>query len=301
MDNLLAYTIAEIGKRNPISAKALKKNLDKADDTYLLRANLFFAKYNKYLKTIDKDLGYSIDCYFHLVADMFDERVKFLETGTYSSTSFIEVNNRVYADPEIMNYHMHGLVLAQFLWPEQYKRIDFFANNLPSYKDGIHRYLEIGGGHGIYIDTAVNILQDDTCFDLVDISLSSLNIAKGILDNLKINYIHKDIFDFEEDEKYDFITMGEVLEHLEEPCKMLKKIYDLLADDGTFYLTTPANAPMIDHIHLFNNEDEIRDMIIDSEFHIKDEIAIYSKAMPLEMARELKVPLMYAAFLTKKV
>jgi len=301
MDNLLFYIVTEIEKRNQVTAKALKKNLERVDDAYLNRANSFFAKYHRYLRSIGKGFDYSIDCYFHLVADMFEERVMFLETGRYSSTSFIEVNKRVYANPEIMNYHMHGLILAQFLWPDQYKRIDFFANNLPSYRESVHHYLEIGGGHGLYIDTAVNILQDETSFDLVDISLSSLNIAKGILDNPKINYIHKDIFDFEEDKKYDFITMGEVLEHLEEPCKMLKKIYHLLADDGTFYMTTPANAPMIDHIHLFNNEDEIKEMITDAGFIIKDEIAIYSKTMPLEIARELRIPLMYAAFLTKKV
>ena len=56
--------------------------------------------------------------------------VQFVETGKYTSTSFDEVENRVYGNDTIMTYHMHGLVLGQFLWFEQYERFKFFKENL---------------------------------------------------------------------------------------------------------------------------------------------------------------------------
>lgn len=51
---------------------------------------------------------------------MLEERLAFIRKGTYSNTSFEEVEKNVYATPEVMSYHMHGLVLAQFLWFDQY-------------------------------------------------------------------------------------------------------------------------------------------------------------------------------------
>ena len=300
MEDLLTDIVKHIESISPISAKRLKKHLAKADAVYRERAKSFLSKYKNYLESIGKDFQYSIDCYLHMTADMFRERENFLETGRYSNTSFIDVNARVYANPEVMDYHMHGLVLAQFLWTDQYKRFSFFADNLPAFKNKIRNYLEIGGGHGLYIYEAERIFGSVTVFDLVDISTSSLNLAKGILNPSAINFIHKDIFDFDEKNKYDFITMGEVLEHLEEPEKMLQKIHRLLSGDGVFFITTPANAPMIDHIYLFNNANEIREMIDANGFIIDKEVYAFSEDIPEETAMELKIPLMFVAFLKKK-
>ncbi|MBC7643004.1 MAG: class I SAM-dependent methyltransferase [Flavobacterium sp.] len=245
-------------------------------------------------------IDFGVTCYLHMIDDMLEERYNFLRTGQYSNTSFEAVEKRVYGDSKIMDYHMHGLVLAQFLWFDQYDRILFFMDNFKKYKLHTNNYLEIGGGHGLYINQAIKILPEITHFEMVDISQSSLNLAKGILDTDKIKFYLKNIFDFSSSEKYDFVTMGEVLEHVEQPLELLKKAAELLNEDGVFYITTPINAPMIDHIYLFSNEQEIREMIHAANFEIIDEKIVISEKITSEKAAKQKVPIMYAAFLKKQ-
>ena len=57
----------------------------------------------------------------------------------------------------------------------------------------------------------------------------------------------------------------------------LLKIYNILKKDGTFFITVPINSPAIDHIYLFNNENEIREMILSAGFKIEDEILAKSE------------------------
>ncbi len=55
--------------------------------------------------------------------------------------------------------------------------------------------------------------------------------------------IEKDTLPFEKN-SFDLITMTEVLEHLQfQPLDTLRKVHDVLKDDGLFLLTTPALGP----------------------------------------------------------
>ncbi len=300
MSSPLETILSTITTKDPAHAQKLKTNLAELKETYKKEANAFFNTYKAYLEKQAMTLEYGVDCYLHLIEDMIEERYQFIYTGHYSNTSFEDVEKRIYGNPEIMKYHMHGLVLAQFLWFDQYERFLFFKENLKKYIKNQHAYLEIGGGHGLFIGEAVRLLPDINRFDMVDISQSSLDLAKGIIDTPTINYYLKDIFDFSDNETYDFITVGEVIEHVENPLKLLKKIKELLSDEGVCYMTTPINAPMIDHIYLFSNENEIRDLIHAAGFEILEEKIVISEKITKERAIKNKVPIMYAAFLKKK-
>ena len=105
------------------------------------------------------------------------------------------------------------------------------------------------------------------------------------------------VFDFADEPVYDFITMGDVLEHVEEPQELLSKLKRLLAPGGRVYLTTPANAPMLDHIYLFRNAQEIRDLIHECGFAIEFEVKQYAVDIPDLRAEQMKIPMMFGAFL----
>src|ERR1700733_10479163 len=127
-------TICEqIASLNPIHGKRLKKNLPSFDERYHRLAEAFFERYAAILHREKKSLEYAIGCYLQMVADVNVETVEFQHTGKYSSSSFEEVNRRVYARPETMEYHMHGLILSQFLWKHHYLMFDYFITNLPRY------------------------------------------------------------------------------------------------------------------------------------------------------------------------
>jgi 2-polyprenyl-3-methyl-5-hydroxy-6-metoxy-1,4-benzoquinol methylase len=302
MERNLDYIINQIGIKNPMHYKKLKKDLKLCDADFFNRAEIFLNRYKALLEDDKKDLDYAIDCYLKLLADVKIETDKFIVTGEYSSKSFEEVNKRVYDNPEIMDYYMHGLLLAQFLWIQNYKMFLFFIDLLYSRTTPIKSYLEIGGGHGLYISEAIDILGiRNTQYDFVDISQSSIDLAKKMIKNEAVNYIHSDIFEYNPDIKYDFITMGEVLEHVEEPIKLLKKISSLLNNNGRILITTPANAPMIDHIYLFKNVADIRNILEGAGFNIDDELYAYAEDVTTDIAERFKIPLRYAGCLSKKV
>lgn len=298
MPEILEYIIDKISAANPVSAKKLRKNYAKFSAQHIREAEEFLELYSVYLKSISKDIDYAVGCYMKMTGDMFIERMKFLETGEYSNKLYKDVDEKIYSNPEIMDYHMHGLAIGQFLWPDQYIRFRFFSDNLMKYIP-IGSYLEIGGGHGLYVREAVKQLEGKCDFTVIDISQSSLNICKNMSSEKNVKFILKDIFEYHHTDKFDFITVGEVIEHLEDPLKLLKKIHSILNDDGTVYLTTPVNAPMIDHIYLFNNVNEIKELLQQAGFKIVDDVQAYSEDLPEELAIQYKIPLMYACFLKK--
>lgn len=296
---MISHIVEQISSKNHLHGKKIIKNQSKFDNDYFIRANHFLNKYSNLLRAENKTIDYSIDCYLQMIADVNYESVQFLKTGEYSSKSFDEVNQRVYNNPEVMEYYMHGLLLSQFLWTHHYDILLYFNKRISENSKNINSYLEVGGGHGLYISEAINIIGNNSIYDLVDISKSSIEIAKKLINNDKVNYILSDVFEFFPEHQYDFITMGEVLEHVENPVTLLKKLHSLLSDDGELFITTPTNAPAIDHIYLFKNADDIRKVITEAGFKIEKEQCIYSEDMPAEKAEKYKISMMYAGMLIK--
>lgn len=300
MDQLLKEIHQKIELLSPVHAKKLKKNLESFDEAYYPLAEGFLHKYKAFLDKEGKTMDYAIDCYLSMISDMNIETVEFARSGKYSSSTFSEVNERVYANPGIMEYYMHGLLMSQFLWRHHYQIFDYFTKSLPAYAGKVSSYLEIGAGHGLYLAQALDILGPKTAFTVVDISQSSIDLARKLTDDPRVAFNVKDIFDFADDVRYDFICMGEVLEHVEDPVKLLNKLQKMLADDGTLFITTPTNAPAIDHIYLFNNIEEIQDMLRGAGFDITSEVFYSSEDVSPERAAKFKIALLYGAFLKKK-
>lgn len=269
------------------------------DSRYDELADDFFGKYVQILAVEGKTLDYSIDCYLQMIADVNTETLEFLRTGKYTSSTFDEVNCRVYARPETMEYYMHGLLLSQFLWKHHYQMFDYFTTTLPRYAEPVKSYLEVGVGHGFYLSRALEVLGDKATLTAVDISETSIELAKRFINDGRITYNLKNVFDFNNGEKYDFITLGEVLEHVEDPLSLLVKLNTLLSDNGVLFFTTPTNAPAIDHIYLFNNVEEIRDIVKSAGFKIASEMSFLSEDVSVEKAEKYKVAVLYGAFLKK--
>lgn len=299
MSLLLNYIIDKIAAANALHGKKLKKNTNSFDVIYDAKADAFLTRYESVLRKKNKTIDFAIDCYLQMLADVNYETVQFIRTGRYSSQSFEEVRKKVYANPGVMTYYMHGLMLSQFLWAHHYKIFTAFCDTILRKKQEIKHYLEIGGGHGLYLSEAVNALNGATDFTLVDISPSSIEMTQEWLGNAHVNYLVRDVFDFNPDIKFDFITMGEVLEHVENPVALLKKVSSLLTENGYLWITTPANAPAIDHIYLFRNAAGIRTVIYEAGFRIEEEMMAYAEDVSDEVAEKFKVSMMYAGLLKK--
>jgi 2-polyprenyl-3-methyl-5-hydroxy-6-metoxy-1,4-benzoquinol methylase len=101
-------------------------------------------------------------------------------------------------------------------------------------------------------------------------------------------------------QRFEFITMGEVLEHVEDPLSLLVLLRRLLADGGAAFVSAPTNSPTIDHIHLFEHSDQIREMLAEAGLEIIEECTRYSEPVDEERAKRLKVAQMFAAFVQRR-
>ena len=100
--------------------------------------------------------------------------------------------------------------------------------------------LELGCFKGNFTKILSKHFNDITC---VEASIDAMNEAKKIVPDAK--YINDIFEDVNLDEKYDNIVLTHVLEHLDDPVRVLKRINDeWLSENGRFFLVTPnAMAP----------------------------------------------------------
>ncbi len=102
-------------------------------------------------------------------------------------------------------------------------------------------FLEMGSFKGDFTKRVQPHFDDITC---IEASSDAIDEAKGKLDD-KVQFVNARFEDAALPKKYDNIIMTHVLEHIDDPILVLKRINDeWLADGGRFFLVCPnANAP----------------------------------------------------------
>ena len=85
------------------------------------------------------------------------------------------------------------------------------------------------------------------------------------------------------------IVLGEVIEHLDDPKQILIKLSKLLNKNGVLWVTTPTNAPALDHVYLFKTKEEVFNLIKDSNLKINNWCAYFAEDVTEEIALKLKV------------
>lgn len=104
------------------------------------------------------------------------------------------------------------------------------------------RLLEVGTGAGELTSVAKELL-----FDITGIEIRPI-YAKNVSDRLNIPIYSIDFMDFETDNLFDIIILGDVLEHVSNPIKMLEKAYNLLDKEGVIWISTPNFESAFTHI-----------------------------------------------------
>jgi len=110
---------------------------------------------------------------------------------------------------------------------------------IPFFKEGA--ILELGSYKGDFTQRFLPFFNDITC---VEASSEAIEIAKAKLSD-RVKLVHSRFENVVLNSKYDNIVLTHVLEHLDNPVSILRKINDeWLSDTGRFFLVCPnANAP----------------------------------------------------------
>ena len=99
------------------------------------------------------------------------------------------------------------------------------------------------------------------------------------------------------DRKFDFLVMGEVLEHVEDPLEFLKKLKALSKEEAQVFITTCCNAPAVDHIYLFSNTNEVRTLCESAGFTVEKEFFAPHPGTSLEESEKRLLPINLAMVL----
>ncbi len=102
-------------------------------------------------------------------------------------------------------------------------------------------FLELGSFKGDFTRRFLEHFDDVTC---VEASTEAIAIAKEKFGD-KVNFVNSLFETVNLPRKYDNIVLTHVLEHIDDPIKVLKRINDeWLSENGRFFLVCPnANAP----------------------------------------------------------
>jgi 2-polyprenyl-3-methyl-5-hydroxy-6-metoxy-1,4-benzoquinol methylase len=114
---------------------------------------------------------------------------------------------------------------------------------LESFKPFIQKgnCLELGSFKGDFTKRLLPVFDDITCVEVSDVAI---RFAENILGD-KVKFVNALFEKVELPGKYDNIVLTHVLEHLDDPVRVLKRINDeWLSDHGRLFLVCPnANAP----------------------------------------------------------
>jgi 2-polyprenyl-3-methyl-5-hydroxy-6-metoxy-1,4-benzoquinol methylase len=291
--SLTSVLLAEVARLNPLHVDFMRKSTSELTPEETERLETYLS----YCADTGLTPDYIALSYDTVVKDHFREQVYFKRHGRYRYSSYAEVANSVYHNPEYMDLYMHGLAITEFLWPNHRAMYRFFLDTLP--KDMTGTYLEVGPGHGLFMIGAMRQGSFSECVG-VDVSETSIALTRSILEhpvygpfhNYRLE--HRDFLASDLVGPVDAIAMGEVLEHVEDAERFLAKARKLLAPNGYFYMSTAVNGGVIDHIYLFRSISEIDGLLTRVGFAIDDQIVIPHVGTTVEQCERERLPVSVA-------
>ena len=212
--------------------------------------------------------------YRHVCEDMIlDSEIHFRRTGEYPLSNFEEAARIVYSDAALMHRYMNGLLLSNVFWMNHANALecyvdDFLPNTLLN-----GRHLEVGPGHGLLLYFAAKSGRSVTITGW-DISSSSLDSTRRCLEQLgvglQVDLVCTDVLATAgTNARFDSIVLGEVLEHLEDPIRVLKNLRDCLDPGGLIWVNMPVNSPAPDHIYLIREPEGVVRLVEESGFVVE--------------------------------
>ena len=301
----LEELVAEIDKKDKLHSKKINGNIAYVKEHFPAQLDELLGLVKAYFKNLGLDSERIASDYLKMIKDMRTEGLYFYKHGKYRCDSQDIANEYVYSKPEVMTYYMNALLISQVMWKHHFNIFMYFQSHLKTLFKGYSTIciLDIGPGHGFFSYLVKKEFPDYETIDIVDISDTSLEMTKKIIgfDGEKIKYTKINIFDYDDSSKYDFIVLGEVLEHLDEPKQILIKLSKLLKPGGLLWITTPTNSPALDHVYLFKTKEEVLTLIADSGLVTVDSCNFFAEDMDEETALKTRITNLVGLFCKNKL
>ncbi len=296
--------VAEIEKKDKLHSKKIHSNISFLKEHFPAQLDELLGLVKAYFNNLSYTSERVAGDYLKMIRDMRTEGLFFYKYGKYRCDNQHIANEYVYSKPEVMTYYMNALLVSQVMWKHHFNIFMYFQDHLKTlFKNQLNpNILDIGPGHGFFSYLVKREFPDYEKLDIVDISETSLEMTKNIIgfDREKIKYYNLDIFEYDDANKYDFIVLGEVLEHLDDPKRILIKLSNLLKNGGLLWITTPSNSPALDHVYLFKTKEEVFNLISDAGLETVNSCNYFAEDMDEQTALKNKVTNLVGLFCKKK-
>jgi SAM-dependent methyltransferase len=173
--------------------------------------------------------------------------------------------------------YLYALTLSTVLNRSRYELFQDYRRTLEEHCSRQCAFLEVGAGNCLDAGFAssfgtVNVYEKN---ELTRAWPTILGLEKSI-------DLHIEEYRFDEPEAYDFVTMIEFLEHLENPGQCLENTARVLKEGGLAYLTFAIRMPQIDHLFNFTSIQECRDLVNQAGFDLIREQCLVDTYLPFE-------------------
>jgi len=301
----IAELLELVRSKSPLQFKRIRRSLNDQSVDFEKSFARFLREYKDFADARGFAMEEVVQAYIKMCNDMLSSQIYFSKHNQYPVNNQAEAFLAVYDSKDEMESYMLGLALSQFLWPTHYAMFRFFQKMLHQ-KSAAGSYLEVGPGHGLLFNEALRVLPNSATFAAVDISETSLNLTKEVVEffqlhDRKLSFRNEDISDFEETAHFEFIVAGELLEHVDEPVAVLRKLRTMMACDGVAFISTCVDCPTIDHVYHFQSIGEVREMLRNNGFEIVEDAVLPVEDLPLEDLKENKVTINYCAHLCRSL
>lgn len=275
--SFIDHSLKQLQKDYPLLfSDELTKFYQKTD--YADRANHVLSIYKNYIS--DKHWLSGIQHFAQVSYDFIYSQSQFIRQGHYTKNSENVLKNELYNSREkMLGYYLQGLFLTYALWPNHVKMYDYYLNEFITVCKEGDRVFELGVGHGLMAHTLLNA-QKSIHYTGVDISEHALHFTGNLLKRALIPYSQYQLHQYNIflDDPQKFATQTylaglccEVLEHVEQPHKILEFFKRILVPRAPLFITTVTNLAAEDHIYLFETVDDIHLLLDQCGFDIQSE------------------------------
>lgn len=230
-------------------------------------------------------LGALAEGYARFVQDVTRSQMLYENAGSYKHSSYAEVFESTYNNPEFMNFYHWGVYVTTFAWPHHLDICRFFHERFLPKMNSITesgRCLDLGSGSGVWSMLMLNANPGWSSHgvDISEFSISKateMAAASGFAERFKIE--KNDALEFSDPDLFDGAISCFLLEHLERPERLVENIANHLKPRGYVFLTGALTAAETDHITEFKSESELVDMAESAGLRV---VELLSAAPPLK-------------------
>lgn len=272
-----------------MSAAALEK---KYGDYYKTEADIVLRSIKAVCDGLSLDLEDEIGRYQAYVNGLIAMHKQYLKTFEYPAA------NPVFAaqgpcEGRMLRYNL-ALMFSIVFFIHRFEMYSYFREMFGKYAPKGGACLEIGTGAGL----DAGYMSDSSVVDTYDVNPCSKEYLDllGAKENVRF---HAEKYDFGKSEKYDFISMVELLEHVDDPVSYLTGARGALKPNGRAFFTFAVRMPQEDHIFHYKNISEAKAQVAEAGLRVIEDFTAVSSMFPFDesqrasMADNPRVPVNY--------